>query len=151
MNVANHELEILLAEDNEDDVILVRESLEEVQIVSHVQVARDGVEALEYVRERAKEAAARTRSLLVLLDINMPRMNGFEVLSEMKSSPALKHIPVVMLTTSRREEDLVKSYRIGAASYITKPVNFEIFRDVVTRFALYWTTVSRIPPTRPRG
>ena len=145
MKAANAEIEILLAEDNEDDVLLVRESLEETDIAKRLHVARDGVEALEYLRERSARGASRP--LLVLLDINMPRMNGFEVLGEMKSAPALKHIPVVMLTTSGREEDIIKSYRSGAASYITKPVNFAGFRELVSRFALYWTTVSRVPPT----
>jgi CheY-like chemotaxis protein len=145
MRAETAEIELLLAEDNEDDVLLVRESLEETDMARRLHVARDGQEALEYVRARSARGASRP--LLVLLDINMPRMNGFEVLNEMKNAPDLKHIPVIMLTTSGREEDIIKSYRSGAASYITKPVNFEGFRQLVARFALYWTTVSQVPPT----
>ena len=141
------DIDILLAEDNEDDVFLVRESLEENDLAKRLHVARDGVEALDYVRERGTRS--NHRPLLVLLDINMPRMNGFEVLREIKAAPALKHIPVVMLTTSGREEDMVKSYRIGAASYLTKPVDFEGFREMLIQFARYWTTVSRVPPAQP--
>ena len=141
------DIDILLAEDNEDDVFLVRESLEESDLAKRLHVARDGVEALDYVRER--NTRSNDRPLLVLLDINMPRMNGFDVLREIKAAPALKHIPVVMLTTSGREEDMVQSYRIGAASYLTKPVDFEGFRRMLMQFAAYWTTVSRVPPAQP--
>jgi CheY-like chemotaxis protein len=141
------DIDVLLAEDNEDDVLLVRESLEETSIAKRLHVARDGLEALDYVRRRDTRSVDG-RPLLVLLDINMPRMNGFEGLGEMKAAPALKHIPVVMLTTSSREEDMLKSYRIGAASYLVKPVGFDSFRELLARFALYWTTVSQVPRAR---
>jgi CheY-like chemotaxis protein len=150
MELPVSDIDVLLAEDNEDDILLVRESLEETSFARRLHVARDGQEALDYVRAH-NGRTGDVRPLLVLLDINMPRMNGFEVLGELKATPALKHIPVVMLTTSGREEDMVKSYRIGAASYLTKPIGFESFRELLTRFATYWTTVAHIPPARTRG
>jgi CheY-like chemotaxis protein len=106
------------------------------------------VASLEFLRTRGT-SGGEEKPLVVLLDVNMPRMNGFEVLGEIKASPLLKHIPVVMLTTSGREEDMVKSYRSGAASYIIKPATFDGFRELLACFARYWTTVARVPPLRP--
>lgn len=137
-------MEILLVEDNEDDIVLEREALTEAKLVNLMSVVRDGVEAMAYLRREGKYKNARVPGL-ILLDINMPRKNGFEVLNEIKDDPALMHIPVVMLTTSDNEADVIKSYAKGACSYITKPMDFDKFREVVKQFAIYWALVARIP------
>jgi CheY-like chemotaxis protein len=139
-------MEILLVEDNEDDILLEREALADAKLVNLMSVVRDGEEALAYLRCQGKYKNARTPGL-ILLDINMPKKNGFEVLNEIKADTALKHIPVVMLTTSDSEADIVKSYARGACSFITKPMDFDKFREVIRQFALYWALVSRVPST----
>lgn len=140
-------MEILLVEDNEDDILLEREALADAKLVNLMSVVRDGEEALAYLRRQGGYQNARVPGL-ILLDINMPKKNGFEVLNEIKADPALMHIPVVMLTTSDNEADIIKSYARGACSFITKPMDFDKFRDVIRQFALYWALVSRIPSTR---
>jgi len=139
-------MEILLVEDNEDDILLEQEALADAKLVNLMSVVRDGEEALAYLRGQGKYQNARVPGL-ILLDINMPKKNGFEVLNEIKADPSLKHIPVVMLTTSDSEADIVKSYARGACSFITKPMDFDKFRDVIRQFALYWALVSRVPAT----
>jgi CheY-like chemotaxis protein len=138
-------IELLLVDDNDDDIVLLEESLKESRFVNLLHVVRDGEEALAYLR---REGAYRDAILpgLVLLDINMPRLNGFEVLSAMKSDPTLRTIPVVMLTTSTRDEDVVRSYNGGACSFVSKPVSFEKLKDVIKQFALYWSLVAVVPP-----
>ena len=137
-------MELLLVEDNEDDILLEREALADAKLVNLMYVVRDGVEAMALLRREGKYQNAQVPGL-ILLDINMPRKNGFEVLKEIKADPALMHIPVVMLTTSENEADVVKSYVKGACSYITKPMDFDKFREVVKQFSLYWALVARIP------
>src|SRR5215213_11886977 len=127
-------MEILLVEDNEDDILLEQEALAEANLINLMHVVRDGEEALSYLRRKDKYQYAQ-RPGLILLDINMPRKNGFEVLHEMKADPALSHIPVIMLTTSESEADVVKSYAKGACSFITKPMNFDKFGEVIKQFA----------------
>lgn len=140
-------VEILLVEDNEDDIVIIRESLEESRLLNLVRVVRDGIEAMAYLRREAPFQDVGSPGL-ILLDINMPRKNGFEVLEEVKSDPALRSIPVVMLTVSDRDEDILRSYASGACSYIRKPVDFEKLREVVKQFELYWTIVSEVPARR---
>ena len=140
-------MEILLVEDNEDDILLEQEALADAKLVNLMSVVRDGEEALAYLRRKGEYQNARVPGL-ILLDINMPKKNGFEVLNEIKADPALMHIPVVMLTTSDSEADIVKAYARGACSFITKPMDFDKFRDVIRQFALYWALVARIPSTR---
>jgi len=137
-------MELLLVEDNEDDILLEQEALADAKLVNLMYVVRDGVEAMALLRREGKYQNAQVPGL-ILLDINMPRKNGFEVLKEIKADPALMHIPVVMLTTSENEADVVKSYAKGACSYITKPMDFDKFREVVKQFSLYWALVARIP------
>ena len=137
-------MEILLVEDNEDDIVLEQEALAEAKLVNLMHVVRDGEAALTYLRRQGEFQYAQ-RPGLILLDINMPRKNGFEVLNEIKADAALMHIPVIMLTTSDNEADVVKSYAQGACSFITKPMDFDKFSEVVKQFALYWALVSRIP------
>jgi CheY-like chemotaxis protein len=140
-------MEILLVEDNEDDILLEQEALADAKLVNLMCIVRDGEEAMEYLRRRGKYQHAQTPGL-ILLDINMPKKNGFEVLNEIKADPTLMHIPVIMLTTSDNEADIVKSYAKGACSYITKPMDFDKFREVVKQFALYWALVAKIPSPR---
>ena len=137
-------MEILLVEDNEDDIVLEQEAIADAKLVNLMHVVRDGEEALSYLRRQGQYQDAQ-RPGLILLDINMPRKNGFEVLNEMKADAALMHIPVIMLTTSDNEADVVKSYAKGACSFITKPMDFDKFGEVVKQFAIYWALVSRIP------
>ena len=147
MTLAKHEpIDILLVEDNDDDVVLIREAFADANLVNLVDGVKDGVEAMAYLR---REGEYKDKNLpgLVLLDINMPRKDGFEVLEEMKADPLLKQIPVIMLTCSKREEDVVRSYNGGACTFITKPVSFDAFQEMVRRFSLYWTLVATIPRT----
>jgi CheY-like chemotaxis protein len=140
-------VEILLVDDNDDDVVLLEESFRDSKFLNLLQVVHDGEEALEYLRREGTFRDARIPGL-VLLDINMPKMNGFEVLKAMKSDPLLRTIPVVMLTTSTRDEDIARSYHGGACSFVSKPVSFEKLKEVIKQFTLYWTLVSVVPPPR---
>lgn len=139
-------LEILVVDDNEDDVLLLRESLRDMPSVS-VLHACDGDDAIAFLRREGPYATA-PRPGLVLLDINMPKKNGFEVLAAMKNDPELRAIPVIMLTTSNRDADVVTAYSCGACSFVTKPVNFDRLKLIATHFVDYWTTVVRIPRAR---
>ena len=137
-------INILLAEDNEDDVLMIQEAFNEANLANIIDVVSDGEQALRYLRRQPPYETARLPGL-VLLDINMPRKDGFEVLEEVKTDPRLRHLPVIMLTTSHREEDVVRSYSRGACSYVTKPIDFKQFQNVVKQFGLYWTLVARVP------
>ncbi len=139
-------VDILLVEDNDDDVVLLAEAFEEARTDSHVHVVHDGQEALDYLRRRGRFTDVEEPGL-VLLDINMPRKNGFQVLAEIKSDPQLRSLPVVVLTSSGRDEDVARSYGAGACSYVRKPAGFERLRDMVSRFSLYWSLVS-VPQRR---
>ncbi|MGQ0635174.1 MAG: response regulator [Planctomycetaceae bacterium] len=149
-NVHSEPVEILLVDDNDDDIVLIRESFVDSKFLNLLHVVRDGEEALAYLRREGPYREA-TSPGLVLLDINMPRKNGFEVLAAMKADPKLRTIPVVMLTTSTRDEDIVRSYDAGACSFVSKPVNFEKLKDVIKQFALYWSLVAVIPPPAAQG
>jgi CheY-like chemotaxis protein len=140
-------IDILLAEDNDDDIVLIQEAFAEAKIANLLQVVNDGQEAMAYLRREGKYQETQMPGLL-LLDINMPRKNGFEVLKEMKADTTLRHIPVVMLTTSNRDEDIIKSYEEGACTYIRKPVDFDQLKDVVKQFALYWGLVATLPKNK---
>jgi CheY-like chemotaxis protein len=137
-------LELLLVEDNEDDIVLIQEAFADARLLNVLNTVRDGEEALAYLRREGRYKAT-LRPGLVLLDINMPKKNGFEVLESMKADPHLRTLPVIMLTMSDREEDIIRSYTDGACSYIRKPVELSQFNQVVKQFELYWTLVSRIP------
>jgi CheY-like chemotaxis protein len=140
-------LELLLVEDNDDDIVLIEEAFAEAKLMNVIFTVRDGEEALAYLRQEGQYTHMR-RPGLVLLDINMPKKNGFEVLEAIKADPRLRTLPVIMLTTSDREEDVVRSYNDGASSYIRKPMTLEQFARVVKGFELYWTLVSRIPSAK---
>lgn len=133
--MARQPIDILLVEDNDDDIVLIQESMAEARLVNVMYVVRDGEEAMRYLRRESEYEHAK-RPGMMLLDINMPRKNGFEVLSEVKADPGLCHIPVVILTTSDREEDVIRSYTDGACSFITKPVNFDKLKTVCQQFSM---------------
>lgn len=140
----NEPVELLLVEDNEDDIVLATEAFAEAKLMNIISTARDGEEALAYLRQEGPYKHVR-RPGLVLLDVNMPKMNGFEVLQAMKADPRLCSLPVVILTTDDREDDIVQSFADGACSYIRKPISLDQFAQAVKDFELYWTVVSRVP------
>ena len=137
-------IEILLVEDNLGDVRLTQEALREGKVSNHLSVAGDGAAALDFLRRNGAHANA-PRPDLVLLDLNLPKKDGREVLAEMKSDPSLRRIPVVVLTTSKAEEDVLRSYNLHANCYITKPVDLEQFIRVVKSIDDFWLTVVRLP------
>lgn len=137
-------IEILLVEDDPGDVELTRETLLESKVMLNLNVVADGVEALAYLRREPPYAAAIAPDLL-LLDLNLPRKDGREVLEEVKADPKLRSIPIIVLTTSKAEEDILKSYGLGANCYIPKPVGFEQFTQVVRSIEEFWFTVVRLP------
>ena len=139
-------IEILLVEDNEGDVELTREALAEAKVSNHLHVAEDGLAALRFLRHEEPHGSA-PRPDLILLDLNLPLMDGREVLAEVKSDPQLRKIPVVVLTTSQAEEDIVRSYDLHANCYITKPVDFDQFMKVVRSVHDFWVTVVKLPPS----
>lgn len=142
---AGEPIEILLAEDNPGDVWLTEKALEQGKIVNNLHVAEDGVEAMQFLR-REGEYADEPQPDLVLLDLNMPRKDGREVLEEMRADPQLRRLPVVVLTSSEAEEDVVRSYELSANAYLTKPVDFEGFVDIIERIEEFWFSVVKMPP-----
>jgi len=140
-------VEILLVEDNPGDVRLTKEALREGKVYNNLHWAKDGVEALEFLRREGKHAKA-PRPDIILLDLNLPKKDGREVLEIIKSDDLLKHIPVVVLTTSKAEEDVLKSYALHANCYVTKPVDLEKFIVVVKSIDRFWLTVVTLPPSR---
>jgi CheY-like chemotaxis protein len=136
---------ILLVDDDPADVRLTREALRDGKVHAEIDVVKDGVEALAFLRREGPYAGVG-RPDLVLLDLNMPRKGGREVLAEMKADPALKRIPVVILTTSEAEEDVMKSYELGASCYVTKPVDLMQFSKVVRALEEFWISIVRLPP-----
>jgi chemotaxis family two-component system response regulator Rcp1 len=138
-------IELLLVEDNPGDVRLTKEALREGKVRNHLHVAADGVEAMAYLRREGPHAQARQPDL-ILLDLNLPKKSGREVLAEIKADPKLRRIPVVILTVSKAEEDVLKSYNLHANCYITKPVDLEQFLGVVKSIEDFWLTVVMLPP-----
>jgi len=138
-------VEILLVEDNPGDVRLTREALREGKVRNHLHVVEDGVEAMAFLRHEGQYADA-VRPDIVLLDLNLPRKSGREVLAEIKTDEDLMRIPVVILTTSKAEEDILKSYNSHANCYITKPVDLEQFIKVVQATENFWFTIVTLPP-----
>jgi len=144
MSVCNGGIQVLLVEDNPRDVRLTKEALKEGKLLNHVHVVGDGVEALSFVRKQGKYANA-VQPDLILLDLNLPKKDGREVLAAIKTDPGLKRIPVVVLTTSSAEEDVLKTYDLHANCYITKPVDLEQFMRVVKSIEDFWVTVVKLP------
>ena len=140
-------IDILLVEDSPADVLIAREALAEAKLINHIHVAEDGVEALDFLYKRGKFASA-PRPDLILLDLNLPRKNGREVLAEIKADEDLKSIPVVMLTTSSAEEDILKSYNLHANCYVVKPVEFDSFVKAVQSIQHFWFSIVSLPPAK---
>ena len=138
-------VEILLVEDNPGDVMLTQVAFREGKVRNNMNVVGDGMEAMQFLRREGKYADA-PRPDVILLDLNMPRMGGLEVLAELKDDPDLRRVPVVVLTTSQAEEDIVRSYDLHANCYITKPVDLEKFMSVVKTLEDFWLEVVRLPP-----
>ena len=143
---------ILYAEDSAADVELTLAALEEHHLANEVVVVGDGVEALDYLHRRGAFAAREAGNpAVVLLDLKMPRVDGLEVLRQVKSDPDLRTIPVVIMTSSREERDLVESYRLGVNAYVVKPVDFEQFVAAVKEVGMFWAVVNEPPPEAAGG
>ena len=138
------DIEILLVEDNEGDIVLTMEALDDARIINKVTVKRDGAEALEYLLKLAVNDHASLPDL-ILLDINLPKIDGKEVLNQIKTNPVLKKIPVVMLTTSSSEGDILESYNNHANCYIIKPVDLNKFFNIVKAIENFWVTIVKLP------
>ena len=138
------QIEVLLVEDDPGDVLMTREAFEAHKLTNRLHVVQDGADAMAFLR-REGEYASAPRPDLVLLDLNLPRMDGREVLEAIKTDPSLANIPVVVLTTSEAEEDVLRSYSLHANAYVTKPVDFERFIDVVRQIDDFFVSVVRLP------
>jgi len=140
--------EILLVEDNPADVEITIEAFRRSRSGNHVSVCRDGEEALDFLFQRGRfaKAGSAPRPDLVLLDLNLPRKSGIEILTQVKAATALKDIPIVVLTTSDRDEDVSRSYQFGANSYLTKPVQFDDCVKLIADIQQYWLELSKLPP-----
>lgn len=141
----SRQVEILLVEDNPNDLELTLHALRSANIANHIEIARDGEEALDYFFRRGRFEARplNSRPSLVLLDLKLPKVDGLEVLRELKSKPQTRSIPVVVLTSSKEERDMVMSYQLGVNSYIQKPVDFNQFRETVKQLGLYWLVINQ--------
>jgi CheY-like chemotaxis protein len=138
---------ILLAEDSPKDVELIMEALSELNLANSVIVVKDGVEAMEYLRcEGNYKQRTPGNPAVILLDIKMPRKDGIEVLREIRNDELLKTIPVVILTSSREQKDLIESYKLGVNAYVVKPFNFKDFIDAVKQIGMFWAVVNELPP-----
>ena len=138
-------VDILLIEDNPGDVRLTKEALRDAKVSNEIFVARDGVEAMEFL-ERKGRFSNMPLPDLILLDLNLPKKDGREVLAEIKQDPILKHIPVVVLTTSKADEDIIKTYNLHANAYITKPVDLNRFSEIIHILNEFWFTIVTLPP-----
>ncbi|MFZ0716085.1 response regulator [Mycobacterium sp.] len=145
MTPAGRPIEVLLIEDDPGDVLITREAFEHYKIRNALRVASDGQEGLDYLYQRRSHKGA-TRPDLILLDLNLPKYDGHQLLEKIKSDPDLCHIPVVVLTTSAAEEDILRSYRLHANAYVTKPVGFEQFMNVIRQIDEFFVQVVALPP-----
>lgn len=144
---STHAVEILLVEDNPEDLELTLRALRKTNLVNHIEIARDGAEALDFIFCEGPHAARLIEDTpkVILLDLKLPKVDGLEVLQRLKGDPRTKHIPVVMLTSSREQSDVVRSYELGVNSYIVKPVNFESFTTAVQELGMYWLLLNQPP------
>ena len=142
---AGKAIDILLVEDNPGDVRLAREALKESKVLNNIFVVEDGVEAMDFLRRNGKYRGM-PRPDLILLDLNLPRKSGREVLAEVKADDNLKRIPVVVLTVSRDEEDILKAYNLHANCFVTKPIDFEQFVKITKSIEDFWLTIVKLPP-----
>jgi two-component system, response regulator len=146
-----HPLTILVADDDEDDCELIRDALGEPQLAEHMRFVFDGQQLIDYLRHQGRYATAPSEAPppgIILLDLNMPKKDGREALAEIKSDESLRHIPVVVLTTSSDEEDVLRTHDLGASSYITKPVTFNGLIEVMNTWKQYWFSAAELPIPR---
>ena len=139
---------ILIVDDSPNDVELTVSALTEKNIANEIVVAEDGIEALDYLYKRGRFANSKGNPAVILLDIKIPRMNGIEVLKHIRSQPEFMMIPVIMVTSSCEERDLVESYKLGANSYVVKPVNIIQFIDAIKVLGQYWAVINQLPHSR---
>ena len=153
MGAADSEVEILLVEDNPDDVELTLHALRAENISNHIQVVRDGEEALDFIFARGSYQVRNNSRppKVILLDLKLPKVDGLDVLRQVKGDSRTRPIPVVVLTSSREERDMVESYQLGVNSYIQKPVDFDQFRRTIKQLGLYWLVVNQPPPRNAFG
>jgi CheY-like chemotaxis protein len=138
---------ILLAEDNPNDVELTLSALQSLNIANEITVVGDGAEALDYLYRRGSHASSPgAQPAVVLLDLKMPRVDGLEVLRQIRADAGLRSLPVVILTSSREESDMVRGYQLGANAYVVKPVDFEVFMSAVSKLGVFWALVNEPPP-----
>jgi CheY-like chemotaxis protein len=144
---------ILIAEDDPEDRLLVEEAFVESRLANDLRFVEDGEQLMEYLYRRGRyaEAACSPRPGIILLDLNMPKKDGREALKEIKSDPALRQIPIVVLTTSKEEEDIFRSYDLGVNSFITKPVTFAAMVELLQTLGKYWFEIVELPPLRRKG
>lgn len=142
--MTRRQVEILLVEDNEDDIELTLHALRKERLANSIELARDGEEALNFLFANDSDAPPK----LVLLDLKLPKVDGLEVLKRLKASPRMRTVPVVILTSSKEERDLVMGYNLGANSYIQKPVDFDQFRETVKKVGLYWLVINETAPAQ---
>jgi len=140
-------ISILIADDDADDRLMAKEALDECRLVNRVDFVEDGVELLAYLRRQGRyaDSAKAPRPGLIILDLNMPKMDGREALGEIKADPALRRIPIVVMTTSKAEEDIYRSYDLGVNSFITKPVTFDGLVTVMRALGVYWVEIVELP------
>ncbi len=138
-------VDILLVEDNPGDVRLTKEALKDAKVLNEIYVAKDGVEAMDFLHRQGQFVDAPIPDM-ILLDLNLPRKDGREVLAEVKKDPKLKHIPVIILTTSKADEDIIKTYNLHANAYITKPVDLNRFVEIIHALEEFWFTIVKLPP-----
>jgi chemotaxis family two-component system response regulator Rcp1 len=144
MDLQTKNVEVLLVEDNPGDIRLIREAFKDSKILNNFIVVTDGEIAMNYLQKKGEFTGVKTPDI-IFLDINLPKKNGIEVLSEIKADPELKHIPVVILTISTAEENIIRSYDLSANCYVTKPVDFEQFANVVKAIEGFWFNVVKLP------
>jgi DNA-binding response OmpR family regulator len=137
---------ILLVEDNDDDIELTKLAFEQNKFANKIKVIKDGEEALNFLLQRGNDELKKMgRPVFILLDINLPKVNGMDILTHLKKNDYVKNVPVIMLTTSKEDEDIVLSYELGANSYVRKPVNYHEFVDVINSLGVYWLAINQIP------
>lgn len=147
MSEANKKLIILMAEDDEDDYLLTKDAFKEAKILNELHRVKDGEELMEYLLHEGRHAdpVQSPKPMIILLDLNMPRKSGREALKEIKANPMLKSIPVIIMTTSKAEEDILLSYELGCNSFIRKPISFAGFVEVVRSLNRYWLEIVELP------
>jgi len=146
--IDNERITILMADDDPDDRLLVRDAFDEIRLANPLVFVEDGIELMDYLHHRGEYAHLAGTPLpgLILLDLNMPKKDGREALKEIKSDPALRTIPIVVLTTSNAEEDILRTYDLGTNSFIVKPVTFDKLVEIIRKVTQYWLEIVRLPP-----